>query len=144
MPGPDPVPPIELEVATPASPDAAWAAITDPAQVAGWFTDVSPLGPVGSTYRVDFGAGSVVSGPVLELEPGRSFTHAWAWEGASPYETTTVTWSVAPAPGGGSGSVVRLVHDGWHDAGLDQAARDDHEGYWSAYLEDLAGLLGEA
>ena len=37
-----------------------------------------------------------------------------------------------------------LVHDGWADAGLDESARDDHEGYWIGYLEDLAAVLEEA
>ena len=36
--------------------------LTEPEGVALWFTDASPLGPVGSTYRLDFGDGSLVTG----------------------------------------------------------------------------------
>jgi uncharacterized protein YndB with AHSA1/START domain len=136
------VPPIDLAIVTPASPEAAWQAITIPERIATWFTAASPLGPPGSPYRLDFGDGSVVVGEVLDLEPGRRFVHSWAWQGAEPGEVTTVEWSVEPLPGGGS--QVRLVHDGWHAAGLDATARDEHETYWAGYLDNLRDILGEA
>jgi uncharacterized protein YndB with AHSA1/START domain len=120
----------------------AWAAVTDPARVAEWFTDASALGPVGSPYRLDFGDGSIVGGTVLRVSPGRSFAHSWHWEGVDEAETTTVTWSVEALPGGGSR--ICLVHEGWDETGQDFAARADHEGYWSGYLEDLRGVLEEA
>jgi uncharacterized protein YndB with AHSA1/START domain len=135
---PDRIRRIELEVELPVDPAAAWQAVTDPDRVSAWFTSASPLGPVGSIYRLDFGDGSVVAGEVTELEPGRTFAHRWHWEGADEAETTLVTWTVRPAA---HGSTVRLVHGGWAVAGLDEAARDDHEGYWAGYLEDLRDLL---
>jgi len=133
---------IDLSVDTPLSPADAWAAITDPVRIAEWFTDAPALGPVGSQYRLDFGDGSIVGGPVLALEPGRSFAYAWHWDGAPEDETTTVTWSVVARPDGGS--TVHLRHGGWAEAGLDDAARDDHEGYWTGYLDDLRDLFAEA
>jgi len=136
-----PIEPIDLAIEVPVPPTAAWLAVTDPARVAEWFTDATVLGPVGTPYRLDFGDGSVVGGTVLAVDPGRSFSHSWAWEGADAAEVTTVTWSVEPAVGG---SRIHLVHDGWDAAGLDTGARDDHAGYWSGYLEDLADVLGEA
>ena len=135
------IPPIELEVVLPVDAATAWRAVTDPDRVIEWFTSASPVGPVGSLHRIDFGDGSIVSGEITELDPGRSFAHRWHWDGADDAETTLVTWTVAPAAGG---STVRLVHDGWAAAGLDEAARDDHEGYWSGYLEDLRDLLSGA
>jgi uncharacterized protein YndB with AHSA1/START domain len=134
--------PIDLVVETGASPETAWATLTDPARIALWFTDASPLGPVGAPYRLDFGDGSVVVGEVLEVDPGTGFVHSWAWEDAGPGEVTTVAWSVEALPGGGSR--VRLVHDGWDAANGDPAARDDHEGYWTGYLDDLRDILDEA
>jgi uncharacterized protein YndB with AHSA1/START domain len=139
-----PVPPIDLAIDVPVAPATAWLAITDPARVADWLTEASALGSVGAPYRLDFGDGSIVGGEVRAVEPGRSFTHTWHWEGAEESETTTVTWSVAAASDGGVGSRIRLVHDGWAEAGLDRAARDDHEGYWTGYLEDLQAVLTEA
>jgi uncharacterized protein YndB with AHSA1/START domain len=136
------VPPIDLAIETPADPETAWQTVTVPERIALWFTEASPLGPVGSPYRLDFGDGSVVAGEVLAVEPGRRFAHSWAWEGAEPGEVTTVEWRVEPLPGGGSR--VRLVHGGWAAAGGDATARDEHETYWTGYLDDLRDILGEA
>jgi uncharacterized protein YndB with AHSA1/START domain len=136
-----PVEPIDLVIEVPVTAAAAWAAITDPERIAGWFTDATVLGPVGSPYRLDFGDGSVVGGTVLAVDPGRSFSHSWAWAGAEPVETTTVTWSVEPSA---LGARIRLVHDGWDAAGLDGETRDDHAGYWRGYLEDLGAVLDTA
>jgi uncharacterized protein YndB with AHSA1/START domain len=136
------LPPILIEIETPAAPADAWAALTVPERVAEWFTDVPPLGDVGAAYRIDFGDGSIVEGVVTQLEPGRRFAHTWAWADAEPGQQTVVSWSVEPLERGGSR--VTLVHGGWSEAGLDASARDDHEGYWIGYLEDLAAVLGSA
>lgn len=134
------IPAIERTLVVPVTPAAAWAALTDPERVAAWFTDASPVGAVGDEYRLDFGDGSVVEGAIVAIEPGRSFAYSWRWAGAPLTETTTVAWSVAGTPDG-AGSSVRLVHDGWAEAGLDRSVRDDHDGYWAGYLEDLAAVL---
>ena len=131
--------PIERSIRTTADPDTAWRTITEPDLIVSWFTDASPLGPVGSAYRIDFGDGSIVTGTVLALEPGRRFAHTWSWDGADPGDVTRVEWSVTPLPDGGS--LVRLVHDGWETAG-GGSARDDHDGYWAGYLDDLGDVLG--
>lgn len=136
----DPPLPIDLTVRTPASPARAWAAITDPDRVAEWLTDASRIGRVGDPYRLDFGDGSVVEGVVVELEPGRTFSHTWWWVGAEAHEETLVAWTVDADD---VGTEIRLVHDGWSEAGLDRAARDDHEGYWAGYLADLAAVLAD-
>ena len=140
-PGSSAIPPIALEVELPVEPSTAWRAITDPDRVIEWFTSASPVGPVGSVYRIDFGDGSVVAGQVTELVPDRRFAHRWHWDGADDAETTLVTWTISQSPGG---STIRLVHDGWAEAGLDESARDDQEGYWAGYLEDLRDLLSGA
>ncbi len=133
--------PIDLSVELPVDPATAWRAITDPDRVVEWFTLASPLGSVGSLYRLDFGDGSIVSGVVTELEPGRRFAHRWHWDGAAAEETTLVTWTVTPTAGG---ATVGLRHTGWAEAGLDEQIRDDHEGYWAGYLEDLRELLSDS
>ncbi len=134
--------PIDLSVDTVASPALTWAALTDPRRIAEWFTEASSLGRIGDAYRLDFGDGSVVQGVVTELEPGRHFAYTWSWVDAEAHEETLVSWTVASRTGGGSR--VRLVHDGWAEAGIDAAARDDHEGYWMGYLEDLVAVLAGA
>ena len=136
------VPPIDLAIDVPVPPAEAWRAITDPARIADWFTDASALGAVGSPYRLDFGEGSIVGGTVVAVDPGRSFSYTWHWDGTDDRETTQVTLTVEPGLAGASR--IHLVHDGWADADLDAGARDDHEGYWSGYLDDLLGILEEA
>jgi len=135
------LPPIVLEIETPASTGEAWAALTEPGRIAEWLTDASALGAVGDAYRLDFGDGSVVEGVIRELEPGRRFAHTWAWADADPRQETLVTWSVEALPDGGGR--VTLVHDGWSEAGADAVTRGDHEGYWTGYLDDLSELLAE-
>lgn len=135
---------IELTIETPAGPALAWAYLTEPDLVAEWFTEVAALGAIGDVHRIDFGEGSVVEGEILELEPGRRFAHGWAWTDAERLSErpTRVEWRVEPLSGGGSR--IRLRHDGWAEAGADDAIRDDHEAYWSGYLDDLRDLLEDA
>jgi len=136
------LPPIVLEIVAAVPADDAWTALTDPVRVADWFTDVTPLGAVGDPYRLDFGDGSMVEGTVTIVEPGRRFAHTWAWVDAAPRQETIVTWTVESLDIGGTR--ITLVHDGWSEAGADEAMRDDHEGYWSGYLDDLAEILAES
>ena len=137
----DSLAPIVIEIETAATPAEAWAALTEPERIADWFTDASPLGAVGSEYRLNFGDGSVVEGVVTVLEPGHRFAHTWAWADGNGEvrQETLVSWVVEPVPGGGTR--ITLVHDGWANAGLDETARDDHEGYWVGYLDDLTAVL---
>jgi uncharacterized protein YndB with AHSA1/START domain len=134
--------PIHLTIETTARPSVVWAYLTEPDRVAEWFTEASPVGVVGELYRLDFGEGSVVEGSIVELEPGRTFAHRWAWTDTEPRQPTLVTWRVEPL--GDGGSRLELIHDGWAEAGADEALRDDHEAYWSGYLDDLQDILEDA
>jgi uncharacterized protein YndB with AHSA1/START domain len=136
-----PIEPITLKATTSGSPAAAWAALTDPMLVVEWFTEASPVGPVGSPYRLDFGDGSVISGRIQALEPGHRLAYSWAWADTEPVEETLVTWTIEPLPDGGT--EVTLEHDGWAEAGSDETARNDHASYWEGYLEDLVAVLDD-
>ena len=132
-----------LEVETAADPATAWLTVTEPAEVARWFADVTPVDGIGSPYRVDFGDGSAVAGRVRVVDAGNRLAYTWAWEGEQDGPVTLVTWEVEPLEG--TGSRIRLTHDGWSEAGADAATRDDHAGYWEGYLDALGSLLdGEA
>jgi uncharacterized protein YndB with AHSA1/START domain len=135
------LPPIVLSIETAAAPEAVWSALTEPERIVEWFTEATALGAVGDAYRLDFGDGSAVEGVITLVEPGRRFAHTWTWSDVEPSHETLVTWSIEPIADGGTR--VTLTHAGWAEAGADEAIRDDHEGYWSGYLDDLADLLGE-
>ena len=135
----DTLPPIVLEIETGAPPSEAWRALTDPSRVAEWLTDASRVGKPGTPYRLDFGEGSVVEGVIVDVEPGRRLSYTWAWAAIEPRQETVVTWRIEPLDGGGSR--VAIVHDGWTEAGADEASRNDHEGYWRGYVDDLAAVL---
>ena len=130
--------PIQLSIETPADLETAWSALTDPDRVTEWFTDVSPLGAPGDPYRIDFGDSSV-EGVVVDVQPGRRFAHTWRWEGADADEQTLVSWTVDAV--GDDGTRISLEHTGWPATTADDTTRDDHAGYWQAYLEDLEALL---
>jgi uncharacterized protein YndB with AHSA1/START domain len=130
---------IVIEVDLPADSATAWRAVTDPAEVAEWFASVTPIDGIGSPYRIDFGDGSLVEGRVRALDPGRRFSYTWAWADGDGGTPTLVTWEVDARAGGGS--LVRLIHEGWVEAGLDTEARDEHAEYWEGYLAELASLF---
>jgi uncharacterized protein YndB with AHSA1/START domain len=131
--------PIVIARDTPATLEAAWDALTRPELVERWFTAASPIsGGVGAPYRLDFGD-SATSGIIVEMVPGRRLAYTWAWEDAEPRQETLVSWELEPQAGGGCR--VTLRHEGWSAAGADEAARDDHAGYWQGYLDDLVDLL---
>ena len=134
--------PIVLAIESPASADRAWSYLTDPELVARWFADASPVGAPGERYRIDFGDGSVIEGRIMVVEPGRRFEHEWAWLDDTAPGQTLVRWTVTPLATGGAR--IELVHEGWDEAGSGDAIRDDHEAYWSGYLDDLRDLLDEA
>jgi len=133
------VPPIVIEIETAVDAGRAWRAVTEPAEVAEWFADVTPAGPAGSPYRVDFGDGSAIEGSVRALDPGRRLAYTWHWTDDEAGPTTLVTWAVEPA--GEGRARVRLTHDGWLEAGSDRATRDDHAAYWEDYLTGLSEVL---
>jgi uncharacterized protein YndB with AHSA1/START domain len=131
--------PIRISGETGATVDAAWAALTEPGQVARWFAETSPVeGAAGEAYSIDFGDGGAIDGVIRELVPGRRLSYTWQWRGQEE-APTLVTWEVEPIPG--HGCRITLTHEGWQEAGADEALRDDHAGYWEGYLADLLDML---
>jgi uncharacterized protein YndB with AHSA1/START domain len=135
--------PIRLSIDTAAPPDLAWTYLTEPERIAEWLAGASTLGEVGDTYRLDFGDGSVVEGQVVAVDPGRGFAHHWQWQDEPAGPRTLVSWAVR-AHADDPGSEIVLVHEGWTDEDGGDALRDDHESYWSGYLDDLHDILEDA
>ena len=131
--------PIRIVGETMAPPETVWAALTEPDQVARWFAEPTPIDEgEGAIYAIDFGDGNVIDGVIHELVAGRRLTYTWQWRGQEG-GPTLVTWDVEP--GESEGTRITLTHDGWVEAGADEAIRDDHAGYWEGYLADLLDLL---
>jgi len=130
---------IRISGETVATVTAAWAALTEPGQVARWFAETTPIeGGAGSAYSIDFGNGGVIDGVIRELVPARRLSYTWQWRGQEE-QPTIVTWELEPLAG--RGCRITLTHEGWQEAGADEALRDDHAGYWEGYLADLLDML---
>lgn len=96
-----------------ASPEAAWAAITEPDRVRNYYFDtaVRTTWEVGSTIDYVSDDGSVaMTGVVTSYDPPRSFGHTFiATWGPEPDDQGTLAWTIEPD---GDGVIVTLVHAG--------------------------------
>ena len=111
--------------------------MTDPDDVTESFTvsrrSASPADP----YRIDFGDSSV-EGIIVDVHRPAVRPHV-ALGRCRRDEQTLVAWTIEPLRRGGS--PISLEHSGWPATTRDDSTRDDHGGYWQAYLEDLEALL---
>ena len=80
------------------SPEAVWAALTEPGRICDWLApgriDLSP----GGTVRLDFGdSGIVIDSTVSALKPGEVLEYSWSSPGQP---LRPLRWTLAPRPGG--------------------------------------------
>ena len=125
-----------------ASPEAAWAAITEPDRTRAWYfgSAARTTWEVGSPIEyVDEDGALQITGTVLSHDPPRSFSHTFiaVWGGA-PDDQGVLEWVVEPD---GDGCAVTLVHTGGH--GEETASGSQHlVGALKEYLE--AGAVSRA
>ena len=118
-----------------ATPDAAWAALTEPDATRAWYygTAARTTWEVGSPIEyVDDDGDVQIRGEVLSHDPPRSFSHTFVavW-GGTPDDQGSLTWTVEPD---GAGCTVTLVHRGGH--GEETASGSEHlVSAVKAYLE---------
>ncbi|MFS0706005.1 SRPBCC domain-containing protein [Cellulomonas sp. 179-A 9B4 NHS] len=98
-----------------ASPEAAWAALTEPGRTRAWYygTAARTTWEVGSPVEYVDGDGTPqIRGTVLAHDPPRTLSHTFVavWSGA-PDDQGVLTWTVEPE---GDGCCVTLVHAGGH------------------------------
>ncbi len=112
---------IVVEYAFPQAPAKVWRALTEPELLAGWLmpNDIAPV--VG--HRFNFRTqpmgdwNGIVDCEVLEVELERKLVYTWNG-GSAENESyghkleTTVTWTMEAT--GSGGTVLRLVHHGFH------------------------------
>lgn len=133
----------KIRLAVKATPDQVWAALTDgeitPAYYVGFRAeyDLTP----GSPYRYTAGGGDMITGTVLEVEPGRRLrtTFNGLWDPAmAALPESTVTFSIEepfmPMPGV---TLLSCVHEDLPDG---EAAAHLEAG-WVAILSGLKTLL---
>ena len=105
--------PLMHTVTIDAEPGKIYEAISTGKGLAGFWTGDSHAEPkVGSTATFGFG-GPKLDLKVAELKPGKLVK--WSSPGGFPgWESTTITWEIAPAKAGGQ--EVRFSHAGWPEA----------------------------
>jgi uncharacterized protein YndB with AHSA1/START domain len=141
-----------------ASPAAVYRALLDPSALMAWLPPAGMSGRVllfepweGGRFRIELrydsaappggrgktGARSDISaGRFLALEPGRRVVQSVAFQSEDPFYAgeMTMTWSLAPAPGG---TLVTIVADNV-PAGISAV---DHEAGLASSLQNLADFL---
>lgn len=127
---------LELE----ASPADVWRALTDPAELSGWFGDSAELNPtVGGRGWFIWDQHGRFAVEVVEFTPTTRFAWRWAHEAGKPLDetpSTLVEWTLKPRPGGGT--TLHLRESGFRT----EKHRQDNDGGWSAELAELVAHLG--
>ena len=138
----------EIDIA--ASPERVFKALTDPKQLALWFTDDSDSCPVktwqmdarkGGSYHYATEKGKVVvngvsefecHGEILEFDPPRLLVYTWIanWH-LDKNRKTIVRWELEPK---GTGTHVKITHSGLAE---EKVAREDYRGGWPGVVEKL-------
>ncbi len=129
-----------------ASPEAVYAAWTDPKKLVHWFgpdqgpvtkaeTDVRVGGRFHVVFHTEDGEEHDVSGIYREVIPNEKLQFTWAWR-TMPERESLVTVLVKPD---GDGALLTLIHEQFFDEG----ARDRHEWGWSGSLAKLERALAQ-
>ena len=120
--------------------DDVWRALTDPAELSGWFGDTTELNPsVGSSGWFGWEAHGRFAVMVDEFDPPRRFVWRWSHQANTPLadspETTRVEWTLEPRTGGGTRLHLR-------ESGFTTTKhRQDNDGGWTAELAELEAYL---
>jgi uncharacterized protein YndB with AHSA1/START domain len=124
-----------------ATPEAVYAAWTDPKKLVRWFgpdhgpavtkaeTDVRIGGRFHIAFHTEDGEEHSVSGIYREIIPNEKLQFTWAWR-STPERESLVTVIIKPE---GDGSLLTLIHEQF----FDEAARAGHEKGWTGSLDKL-------
>lgn len=140
---------IVLDIEIAAHPSRVFTALTDPVQLAAWWSlDQEPVAweldlRIGGKWRAvgrDASCGEwVLSGEILELDPPRALAYSWSEHSSSKtLEGTIVRYELTPV---GSGTRLRLTHSEFRGA---MAARQEYQGGWPGICRRLVAHLGGA
>jgi uncharacterized protein YndB with AHSA1/START domain len=129
---------IEITKHIDATPERAFAALTDANELSRWFTSSAESDPrTGGEYvlRFEFEDDSrnhTYAGQYEEILPGERVRYPWNGQ----FGETTVEFVLRPAEGG---TEVTLNHSGWSEAA--EETRQMHEQGWGFFLDNLERYL---
>src|SRR4051794_12917419 len=133
---------IEREILIEAPVEVAWAVVTEPEHISGWFSDSVELDlRPGGKMTLRWDGSHTVEGRVERVEPPHFFSFRWVvgpGEGLAEGNSTLVEFALAAE---GDGTRLTVVESGFADlAGADAETRatyDDHRGGWKQELGQL-------
>lgn len=125
----------ECQIRIEASPETVFEFLVDEQKMLLWQGVEAQLDPrPGGIFRLSITPGWIAAGEFLEVDPPRSVSFTWGWEGEEstlPPGSSRVEVTLAPD---GAGTILSLVHTGLPSE--DSAER--HGEGWKHYLSRLA------
>jgi uncharacterized protein (TIGR03086 family) len=125
--------PIAFERIIDATPEEAFALLTEPERLRRWQAVSAAVDlRVGGDYRLTVTPGHIASGTFTEVDPGKRVVYSWGWidsEDLAPGSSTIVV-EIEPS---GDKTLVRLTH-----YGLSTAQAVGHGEGWTHYMERLS------
>jgi len=137
---------IEREMLLPVPVERAWAALTQPAEIAKWFGDGAEIDlRPGGDLVFTFGGGERCRGIVEAVEPMRRFAYWWqpgisSGEPVPADNRTLVDFTLEPVEGG---TRLRLVESGFASVTNPEAFGLNSSG-WTEELAELEAYLANA
>lgn len=132
---------IERTLELQASPGEVWRALTEPAGLAGWFSDRAEVHLKGDEGCFEWDEHGRYAMRIEACEPMTRFAWRWARDPGVPLEqspSTLVEWSLTPREDGGTTLFLR-------ESGFKRDEdRQQNEGGWTAELGELVELLAAA
>lgn len=137
--------------------EAVWAALTEPARLSRWLSDVEIDLRVGGMFRILWRPGGTMEGVITELTPPLVIAYTWN-EPSHEVGESVVRWELSQE---GDGCLLRLTHTfplgadatpfvaGWHDflypllAAVD-GFRSEHDTVRSGQIEGYYDRLSSA
>ena len=141
-------PSLNLQRQYPVAPEKVWRAWTDPQALKRWFGpgEQQPVSvaeadlQVGGRFRLVFGGPDgnehEAAGVYKEVQTHRKLVFSWCWPRSTPDRVSLITILLRPE---GKGTDMEFRHEQF----FDQAARDGHEGGWTAAFGKLETFLNQ-
>ena len=142
---------IEREIHVQASPEVAFAVVSQPEHLREWWPDDASgeavVGAPGELFWRDNETGRMesVAYTVVEVEEPRRFSFRWCYsEGdARRGDSLLVTFELAPV---GDGTLIRLTESGFREMGWEAAVLEehyrDHVAGWDLFVPRLGTYVG--